>query len=179
MIFQRLAARPEGPHPQEPLRTRPRRRPEGDHQGRLGTSRRTNDVKAAVLRQRRLEVKLDDEATNTPLLGFVFHMLNENKVARSASAASASRPSRRIWIWWRRKNRAGSPEWCKAKPREGGRMDAPATIPMPRYVPWLPYWAVLQTDLRQTVRGWVWRDVGAHLALGRTRLSALSARSLS
>jgi hypothetical protein len=36
-------------------------------------------------------------------------------------------------------------------------MDAPATIPMPRYIPWLPYWAVLQTDLRQTVRGWVWR----------------------
>lgn len=36
-------------------------------------------------------------------------------------------------------------------------MDAPATIPMPRFIPWLPYWAVLQTDLRQTVRGWVWR----------------------
>ena len=36
-------------------------------------------------------------------------------------------------------------------------MDAPAIIPMPRYIPWLPYWAVLQTDLRQTVRGWVWR----------------------
>ena len=29
----RLAARPEGPHPQEPLRARPRRRPEVDHQG--------------------------------------------------------------------------------------------------------------------------------------------------
>src|SRR5205814_1881073 len=27
----RLAARPEGPHPQEPLRTGPRRRAEGDH----------------------------------------------------------------------------------------------------------------------------------------------------
>jgi ABC-2 type transport system permease protein len=26
-----------------------------------------------------------------------------------------------------------------------------------RYIRWLPYWAVLQTDLRQTVRGWVWR----------------------
>jgi putative exporter of polyketide antibiotics len=35
-------------------------------------------------------------------------------------------------------------------------MDAP-TIPIrSRYVRWLPYWAVLQTDLRQTVRGWVW-----------------------
>ena len=30
----RLAARPEGPHPQEPLRTRPRRRAEVDHQER-------------------------------------------------------------------------------------------------------------------------------------------------
>jgi ABC-2 type transport system permease protein len=36
-------------------------------------------------------------------------------------------------------------------------MDAPATLPMLRFIPWLPYWAVLQTDLRQTVRGWVWR----------------------
>src|SRR5438270_7070021 len=36
-------------------------------------------------------------------------------------------------------------------------MDAPATIPIPRYVRWLPYWAVLQTDLRQTLRSWVWR----------------------
>jgi hypothetical protein len=36
-------------------------------------------------------------------------------------------------------------------------MDAPA-VPVPsRYIRWLPYWAVLQTDLRQTVRGWVWR----------------------
>lgn len=34
-----------------------------------------------------------------------------------------------------------------------------ATIPLPRlrFVPMLPYWAVLQTDLRQTIRGWVWR----------------------
>jgi ABC-2 type transport system permease protein len=36
-------------------------------------------------------------------------------------------------------------------------MDTPATIPIPRYVRWLPYWAVLQTDLRQTLRSWVWR----------------------
>ncbi|HEY1379896.1 MAG TPA: ABC transporter permease [Gemmataceae bacterium] len=36
-------------------------------------------------------------------------------------------------------------------------MDAPATPAPLRYVRLLPYWAVLQTDLRQTVRGWVWR----------------------
>lgn len=36
-------------------------------------------------------------------------------------------------------------------------MDAPTTLPMLRFVRWLPYWAVLQTDLRQTLRGWVWR----------------------
>jgi hypothetical protein len=36
-------------------------------------------------------------------------------------------------------------------------MDAPATPVQSRYIRWLPYWAVLQTDLRQTVRGWVWR----------------------
>jgi hypothetical protein len=36
-------------------------------------------------------------------------------------------------------------------------MDAPAALPPSRYVRWLPYWAVLQTDVRQTVRGWVWR----------------------
>jgi len=40
-----------------------------------------NDVKSAVLRQRRIEVKLDDEATNVAVLGFIFHTLNENKVA--------------------------------------------------------------------------------------------------
>lgn len=36
-------------------------------------------------------------------------------------------------------------------------MDAPAVPVQSRYIRWLPYWAVLQTDLRQTVRGWVWR----------------------
>jgi putative exporter of polyketide antibiotics len=36
-------------------------------------------------------------------------------------------------------------------------MDTPATPVQSRYIRWLPYWAVLQTDLRQTVRGWVWR----------------------
>jgi ABC-2 type transport system permease protein len=36
-------------------------------------------------------------------------------------------------------------------------MDTPAAPVQSRYIRWLPYWAVLQTDLRQTVRGWVWR----------------------
>src|SRR5205085_11059909 len=36
-------------------------------------------------------------------------------------------------------------------------MDAPAVTVQSRYIRWLPYWAVLQTDVRQTVRGWVWR----------------------
>src|SRR5947209_13930170 len=36
-------------------------------------------------------------------------------------------------------------------------MDAPAAPAQPRYIRLLPYWAVLQTDLRQTLRGWVWR----------------------
>src|SRR4051794_32769895 len=36
-------------------------------------------------------------------------------------------------------------------------MDAPAKPTQPRFLRWLPYWAVLQTDLRQTLRGWVWR----------------------
>jgi hypothetical protein len=34
---------------------------------------------------------------------------------------------------------------------------AAATTAKPRYLRWLPYWAVLQTDLRQTLRSWVWR----------------------
>ncbi|HEX4592154.1 MAG TPA: ABC transporter ATP-binding protein [Gemmataceae bacterium] len=37
-------------------------------------------IKAAVLRQRRLDLRLDDEAVNTAELGFVFHVLTENKV---------------------------------------------------------------------------------------------------
>lgn len=36
-------------------------------------------------------------------------------------------------------------------------MDAAAKPAQPRFLRWLPYWAVLQTDLRQTLRGWVWR----------------------
>ena len=36
-------------------------------------------------------------------------------------------------------------------------MDAPAATAQPRYIRLLPYWAVFQTDLRQTLRGWVWR----------------------
>src|SRR5262245_30432770 len=36
-------------------------------------------------------------------------------------------------------------------------MDTPAATSAPRYIRLLPYWAVLQTDVRQTLRGWVWR----------------------
>jgi ABC-2 type transport system permease protein len=37
-------------------------------------------------------------------------------------------------------------------------MDVPATIIAPfRYRRWLPYWAVLRTDVRQTMRSWVYR----------------------
>jgi ABC-2 type transport system ATP-binding protein len=39
-----------------------------------------NDVKAVSLRQRRVDLRLDDEAVNTAVLGFVFHVLTENKV---------------------------------------------------------------------------------------------------
>jgi ABC-2 type transport system ATP-binding protein len=45
----------------------------GQMKGRAG-------IKAAVLRQRRLDLKLDDDATNTAELGFVFHVLTENKI---------------------------------------------------------------------------------------------------
>jgi ABC-2 type transport system ATP-binding protein len=38
-------------------------------------------IKVAALRQRRLDLRLDDEAVNTAELGFVFHVLTENKVA--------------------------------------------------------------------------------------------------
>jgi ABC-2 type transport system ATP-binding protein len=37
-------------------------------------------IKSATLRQRRLDLRLDDEAVNTAELGFVFHVLTENKV---------------------------------------------------------------------------------------------------
>jgi len=39
-----------------------------------------NDVKSAQLRQRRLDLRLNEEATNTAVLAHVFHVLNENKV---------------------------------------------------------------------------------------------------
>src|SRR5919205_3712920 len=37
-------------------------------------------------------------------------------------------------------------------------MDVPAAVVAPfKYKRWLPYWAVLQTDVRQTLRSWVYR----------------------
>jgi hypothetical protein len=36
-------------------------------------------------------------------------------------------------------------------------MDATPTNAPIKYYRWLPYWAVLQTDLRQTTQNWVWR----------------------
>src|SRR5437868_3753472 len=39
-----------------------------------------NDVKAVTLRQRRIDLRLDDDAVNTAVLGFVFHTLTENKI---------------------------------------------------------------------------------------------------
>lgn len=36
-------------------------------------------------------------------------------------------------------------------------LPAPTTTATPRFRRWLPYWAVLQTDLRQTLRSWVYR----------------------
>src|SRR5689334_7523480 len=36
-------------------------------------------------------------------------------------------------------------------------MDTPATTAAPKIIRWLPYWAVLQSDVRQTQRSWVYR----------------------
>ena len=37
-------------------------------------------------------------------------------------------------------------------------MDVPAAVVAPfKYRRWLPYWAVLRTDVRQTLRSWVYR----------------------
>ncbi len=46
----------------------------------VATIKSRNDVKTATLRQRRLELRLEDDATNVAALGFVFHTLNENKI---------------------------------------------------------------------------------------------------
>ena len=46
----------------------------------VSTLKGHNDVKAAQLRQRRLDLRLNEEATNTAVLAHVFHVLNENKV---------------------------------------------------------------------------------------------------
>ena len=36
-------------------------------------------------------------------------------------------------------------------------MDVAAPPPPLKFRRWLPYWAVLQTDMRQTMRSWVYR----------------------
>jgi ABC-2 type transport system ATP-binding protein len=46
----------------------------------VSTLKGHNDVKAAQLRQRRLDLRLNEESTNTAVLAHVFHVLNENKV---------------------------------------------------------------------------------------------------
>ena len=46
----------------------------------VSTLKGHNDVKAAQLRQRRLDLRLNEDATNTAALAHVFHVLNENKV---------------------------------------------------------------------------------------------------
>jgi ABC-2 type transport system ATP-binding protein len=46
----------------------------------VSTLKGHNEVKAAQLRQRRLDLRLNEEAPNTAVLGHVFHVLNENKV---------------------------------------------------------------------------------------------------
>ena len=38
------------------------------------------EIREAKLRQRRLDLRLDEDAANTGLLAHVFHVLNENKV---------------------------------------------------------------------------------------------------
>src|SRR5262245_4962393 len=40
-----------------------------------------NDVKQVILRQRRMEIMLNEESLNTAVLGRVFGVLNENKIA--------------------------------------------------------------------------------------------------
>ena len=40
-----------------------------------------NDVKQVILRQRRMEIMLNEESLNTGVLGRVFNVLNENKIA--------------------------------------------------------------------------------------------------
>jgi ABC-2 type transport system ATP-binding protein len=47
----------------------------------VATMKSRAGIKVAALRQRRLDLRLDDEAVNTAELGFVFHVLTENKVA--------------------------------------------------------------------------------------------------
>jgi ABC-2 type transport system ATP-binding protein len=46
----------------------------------VSTLKGHNEVKAAQLLQRRLDLRLNEEAPNTAVLGHVFHVLNENKV---------------------------------------------------------------------------------------------------
>jgi len=36
-------------------------------------------------------------------------------------------------------------------------MDQPTSPTSPKFIRWLPYWAVFQTDLRQTLQSWIYR----------------------
>ena len=83
------------------------------------------DFKQVLLRQRRLEVKLGDETPNAALLAQLFQVLRRQQGdARHASAASACRPSRRTWTWWRRKRAAASPGCTRTRKRRDGERPA-------------------------------------------------------
>ena len=55
-------------------------------------------------------------------------------------------------------------------------MDAPPPRSPSTINRWLPYWAVFQADVRQTLRSWVYRVWVLAVAAGDGRLSALPLR---
>ena len=75
----RLAARPEGPHPQEPLRTRSRWRAEVDHEsGRRAP--RAEGLQAGAPAAAPARLKLGEDTSNAAVLAQLFQVLADHKV---------------------------------------------------------------------------------------------------
>ena len=133
------------------------------------------DFKAVQLRQRRLELRMTDDAVNTSALANVFMTLADNKVTL-VSIRSVGQQTEQAFLdlvekeesrgfaraYQRRRrclNTRFAPAVCRSMSSQtkGEAVDSP--VPTNRYKVnrWLPYLAVFQADVRQTLQSWVYR----------------------
>src|SRR5262249_23534707 len=172
----RLAARPQGPHAPQPLRARPGRRAEEHHQGGaddqgvLGIQERRRPAAAAGAVPERRHGQHLGAGQRVHDAGGQQGDAGEHPQRRPADRAGVPRSG----------GARGVARLCPGVPDRPGRltfrtarlsepplndepshgkcdMNAPAAVKPVKINRWLPYWAVFQADVQQTLRSWVYR----------------------